>query len=138
MLLKSYSTYNLCVFVFCRFFSILYIHSFVYTVYDDLAGRRPGHSGESAAHVHTDHTATETASGTHQALVLIHKHEHTHIYTLWNSSLFSVLQERPAFIMFIRLGLIINKLFFFFMLCFFYFPISGYSRTDPTCPDDLR
>lgn len=46
-------------------FSILYIHCFVYTVYDDVSGQQssPGDSGQSAAHHHTNNTATETDTG---------------------------------------------------------------------------
>lgn len=46
-------------------FSILYIHCFVYTVYDDFSGQQsnPGHSGQNAAHHHTNNTATETDTG---------------------------------------------------------------------------
>lgn len=101
-------------------FSILYIHSFVYTVYDDLTGRRPspGHSGESAAHIHTDHTATETASGTPQGLMLVHKH---------------MLGNLCAELKFL------NACFCSYSCCFFFnLFLSGYSRTDPTCSNDLR
>lgn len=63
------------VFLFTEF-SILYIHSFVYTVYDDITGQRtcPGHSGESAAHEHARHTATETASGKHELTTSSERH----------------------------------------------------------------
>lgn len=46
-------------------FSILYIQSFVYTVYDELAGQRqgPGPSGKSAACCHSHIATTETDTG---------------------------------------------------------------------------
>lgn len=46
-------------------FSILYIHCFVYTVYDDFSGQQssPGDSGQNAAHHYTNNTATETDTG---------------------------------------------------------------------------
>lgn len=46
-------------------FSILYIQSFVYTVYDELAGQRqgPGSSGKSAASCPSDITTTEANTG---------------------------------------------------------------------------
>lgn len=46
-------------------FSILYIQSFVYTVYDELAGRRQGPepSGKSAASFRSHITTTETNTG---------------------------------------------------------------------------
>lgn len=48
-------------------FSTLYIHYFVYTVYDDFGGcwRHPRNSGQSAATDLTHLTATETDSGRH-------------------------------------------------------------------------
>lgn len=47
------------------FFSILYIHCFVYTVYDDISGQQSvsGDSGQNIAHHHTDYTATKTDTG---------------------------------------------------------------------------
>lgn len=47
-------------------FSILYIHYFVYTVYDDFSGRWccPGQSGQSPTTNHTHLTATETETDT--------------------------------------------------------------------------
>lgn len=50
---------------FAGFFSILYIQSFVYTVYDELAGQRqgPGPSGKSAASCHSNITTTEANPG---------------------------------------------------------------------------
>ena len=66
-------------------FSILYIHSFVYTVYDELAGRRqgPGPSGEDAAHRHTLLPTTETDTGeVSPSTVGIHsKCQKTNIYS---------------------------------------------------------
>lgn len=52
------------VFFLCRF-SILYIQSFVYTVYDELAGQRkgPGSSGKSAASCHSHIPTTEANTG---------------------------------------------------------------------------
>lgn len=46
-------------------FSILYIQSFVYTVYDELAGQRkgPGPSGKSTACCHSHIATTETDTG---------------------------------------------------------------------------
>ena len=46
-------------------FSILYIHCFVYTVYDDFSGQQsgPGDSGQNAAQHHTNNTATKTDTG---------------------------------------------------------------------------
>lgn len=46
-------------------FCILYIHCFVYTVYDDFSGQQssPGTEGQNTAHYHTNNTATETDSG---------------------------------------------------------------------------
>lgn len=52
-------------FLFFSFrFSILYIHCFVYTVYDDFGGQwtYPGHSGQNANFNHTANTTTETSS----------------------------------------------------------------------------
>lgn len=52
-------------------FSILYIHCFVYTVYDDFSGQQssPGNSGQNAAHHHnTNNTATETDTGRFSSL----------------------------------------------------------------------
>lgn len=46
-------------------FSILYIQSFVYTVYDELAGQRqgPGPSGKSDTCRHSHIATTETDTG---------------------------------------------------------------------------
>ena len=46
-------------------FSILYIHCFVYTVYDDFSGQQsnPGGTGQDDAHYNTNNTATETDTG---------------------------------------------------------------------------
>lgn len=57
---------NFCpVFLLPPDFSILYIHCFVYTVYDDFSGQQssPRDSGQNAAHYHTNNTATETDTG---------------------------------------------------------------------------
>lgn len=55
-----------CPLFFLADFSILYIHFFVYTVYDDFSGQQsiPGDSGQNAAHHHyTNNTTTETDTG---------------------------------------------------------------------------
>lgn len=56
-----------CVIFFLADFSILYIQSFVYTVYDEFTGQRqgpaPGPSWKRAACSHSRFTATETDAG---------------------------------------------------------------------------
>lgn len=62
--IESASTLTHALFFFSCRFCILYIHCFVYTVYDDFSGQwaYPGHSGQNANFSDTANTTTETNS----------------------------------------------------------------------------
>lgn len=68
MLAEGLCSFSYMIFTFMfAGFSILYIQSFVYTVYDELAGGRqgPGSSGKNAASCHSHAATTEANTGEH-------------------------------------------------------------------------